>query len=159
MAVAGANAGHIPLIIPCHRVIAAMKAGGFSCGLHRKAWLLSHEESLQGLSGAGFSGDGLLHDTDALTASDGRCRRKRTRQVQVSPEAMTSAGTSSAAAARSAASPVSQSGGSPPRPGWRSRSGPRHASSSSVEIVLIESPTPLAWRSASTPRWDAPGAA
>ena len=34
----------IPLIIPCHRVIAADgKLGGFSCGLHRKAWLLSHE--------------------------------------------------------------------------------------------------------------------
>ena len=44
-AVAGANGKNpIPLIIPCHRVIAADgKLGGFSCGLHRKAWLLSHE--------------------------------------------------------------------------------------------------------------------
>ena len=44
-AVAGANGKNpIPLIIPCHRVIAADgKLGGFSCGLHRKVWLLSHE--------------------------------------------------------------------------------------------------------------------
>jgi len=44
-AVAGANGKNpIPLIIPCHRVIAAGgRLGGFSCGLHRKAWLLNHE--------------------------------------------------------------------------------------------------------------------
>lgn len=44
-AVAGANrANPIPLIIPCHRVIAADGGlGGFSCGLDRKRWLLNHE--------------------------------------------------------------------------------------------------------------------
>lgn len=44
-AVAQAN-GHnpIPLIIPCHRVIASDGGiGGFSCGLDRKRWLLGHE--------------------------------------------------------------------------------------------------------------------
>ena len=44
-AVAGANAKNpVPLVIPCHRVIASGGAlGGFSCGLHRKIWLLNHE--------------------------------------------------------------------------------------------------------------------
>jgi len=45
-AVAGANGRNpIPLVIPCHRVIASDgKLGGFSCGLHRKIWLLEHED-------------------------------------------------------------------------------------------------------------------
>ena len=35
----------IPLIVPCHRVIAANGSlGGFSSGLHRKRWLLEHEQ-------------------------------------------------------------------------------------------------------------------
>ena len=35
----------IPIIIPCHRVIAGNgKLGGFSCGLWRKKWLLKHEQ-------------------------------------------------------------------------------------------------------------------
>lgn len=34
----------IPIIIPCHRVIAADgQLGGFSAGLWRKEWLLKHE--------------------------------------------------------------------------------------------------------------------
>ena len=44
-AVARANGYNpIPLIIPCHRVIASDGGiGGFSCGLDRKHWLLRHE--------------------------------------------------------------------------------------------------------------------
>ena len=44
-AVGQANAVNpIPLIIPCHRVIAADGSlGGYSSGLDRKRWLLSHE--------------------------------------------------------------------------------------------------------------------
>ncbi len=35
----------IPVVIPCHRVIAADGAlGGYSGGLDRKRWLLSHEQ-------------------------------------------------------------------------------------------------------------------
>ena len=38
----------IPLIIPCHRVIAADGGlGGFSSGLERKRWLLRHEGAMQ----------------------------------------------------------------------------------------------------------------
>ncbi len=41
----------IPLIVPCHRVIAANGGlGGFSSGLARKKWLLEHER-LQGGAG------------------------------------------------------------------------------------------------------------
>lgn len=49
-AVAQANAKNpIPIAIPCHRVIAADGGlGGFSCGLHRKEWLLRHEGWLTG---------------------------------------------------------------------------------------------------------------
>lgn len=37
----------IPLIIPCHRVIAADGGlGGFSSGLERKRWLLRHEGAM-----------------------------------------------------------------------------------------------------------------
>jgi methylated-DNA-[protein]-cysteine S-methyltransferase len=40
------GANPIPLIIPCHRVIAANGAlGGFSSGLERKRWLLEHEHA------------------------------------------------------------------------------------------------------------------
>jgi methylated-DNA-[protein]-cysteine S-methyltransferase len=44
-AVGQANgANPLPLIIPCHRVIAADGSlGGYSSGLHRKKWLLEHE--------------------------------------------------------------------------------------------------------------------
>jgi methylated-DNA-[protein]-cysteine S-methyltransferase len=44
-AVANANGRNpIPLVIPCHRVIAADGGlGGFSAGVHRKEWLLRHE--------------------------------------------------------------------------------------------------------------------
>ena len=38
------GANPIPLIVPCHRVIAANGSlGGFSSGLPRKRWLLEHE--------------------------------------------------------------------------------------------------------------------
>jgi O-6-methylguanine DNA methyltransferase len=45
-AVANANGKNpIPIVIPCHRVIASDGGlGGFSCGLHRKEWLLRHED-------------------------------------------------------------------------------------------------------------------
>jgi methylated-DNA-[protein]-cysteine S-methyltransferase len=44
-AVGQANARNpIPLIIPCHRVVAADGSlGGYSAGLDRKRWLLAHE--------------------------------------------------------------------------------------------------------------------
>lgn len=44
-AVGGANgANPIPIIIPCHRVVAADGSlGGFSAGLDRKRWLLAYE--------------------------------------------------------------------------------------------------------------------
>jgi methylated-DNA-[protein]-cysteine S-methyltransferase len=44
-AVGQANgANPIPIIIPCHRVIAANGSlGGYSSGLERKRWLLKHE--------------------------------------------------------------------------------------------------------------------
>ena len=49
-AVANANGKNpIPIVIPCHRVIASDGGlGGFSCGIHRKQWLLHHEGSLRG---------------------------------------------------------------------------------------------------------------
>ncbi len=34
-----------PLLIPCHRVLAASGLGGFSCGLPIKKALLSHEQA------------------------------------------------------------------------------------------------------------------
>lgn len=47
-AVGQANARNpIPLIIPCHRVIAADGSlGGYSSGLDRKEWLLRHEKAM-----------------------------------------------------------------------------------------------------------------
>jgi methylated-DNA-[protein]-cysteine S-methyltransferase len=37
----------VPIIVPCHRVVAANgKLGGFSSGLWRKEWLLKHERAL-----------------------------------------------------------------------------------------------------------------
>ena len=44
-AVGAANgANPIPIVIPCHRVVAADGTlGGFSAGLDRKRWLLDHE--------------------------------------------------------------------------------------------------------------------
>jgi methylated-DNA-[protein]-cysteine S-methyltransferase len=49
-AVGQANAANpIPLIIPCHRVIAADGTlGGYSSGLERKRWLLRHEGAMSG---------------------------------------------------------------------------------------------------------------
>ena len=47
-AVGQANAVNpIPLIVPCHRVIAADGSlGGYSSGLDRKRWLLEHEGAM-----------------------------------------------------------------------------------------------------------------
>ncbi|MCK4717630.1 MAG: methylated-DNA--[protein]-cysteine S-methyltransferase [Thermoplasmata archaeon] len=38
-----AGKNHLPIIIPCHRVVAANGMGGFSAGLWRKDWLLTLE--------------------------------------------------------------------------------------------------------------------
>jgi len=44
---AACGANPIPLLIPCHRVLAAnQKLGGFSAGLEWKRLLLSREQSL-----------------------------------------------------------------------------------------------------------------
>jgi methylated-DNA-[protein]-cysteine S-methyltransferase len=49
------GANPIPLIVPCHRVIAANGAlGGYSSGLPRKRWLLAHEQLNMG-AGPGSS--------------------------------------------------------------------------------------------------------
>jgi len=47
-AVANANGRNpIPIVIPCHRVIASDGTiGGFSSGIGRKKWLLQHESSI-----------------------------------------------------------------------------------------------------------------
>jgi methylated-DNA-[protein]-cysteine S-methyltransferase len=38
------GANPLPILVPCHRVLAAGgKLGGFSSGLRRKRWLLAHE--------------------------------------------------------------------------------------------------------------------
>jgi methylated-DNA-[protein]-cysteine S-methyltransferase len=38
------GANPLPILIPCHRVLAAgSKLGGYSAGLRRKRWLLAHE--------------------------------------------------------------------------------------------------------------------
>ncbi|GIX31628.1 MAG: hypothetical protein KatS3mg124_2100 [Porticoccaceae bacterium] len=43
-AVAAACAANpLPILIPCHRVVAARGLGGYSAGLERKRWLLAHE--------------------------------------------------------------------------------------------------------------------
>lgn len=48
-AVANANgANPLTIIIPCHRVINANnKLGGYGGGIHRKKWLLEHEQQVQ----------------------------------------------------------------------------------------------------------------
>jgi O-6-methylguanine DNA methyltransferase len=41
------GANPLPIIIPCHRVIAAGgKLGGYGGGLDRKRWLLHHEGAM-----------------------------------------------------------------------------------------------------------------
>lgn len=44
-AVANANgANHLCIVVPCHRIIASSGTlGGYSSGIHRKKWLLEHE--------------------------------------------------------------------------------------------------------------------
>jgi methylated-DNA-[protein]-cysteine S-methyltransferase len=51
-AVGGAlRANHLPIIIPCHRIISGNGSlGGFSAGLHYKRLLLSHERVVLGRS-------------------------------------------------------------------------------------------------------------
>jgi len=52
------GANPIPLIVPCHRVIAANGAlGGFSAGLERKRWLLRHEKEVVGEGQGPASGE------------------------------------------------------------------------------------------------------
>lgn len=53
-AVGAANgANPVPLVIPCHRVIAADGTlGGYSAGLARKRWLLDHERGARPMWGA-----------------------------------------------------------------------------------------------------------
>lgn len=50
-AVGGANGKNpVPIIVPCHRVIARSGAlQGFAAGLRRKRWLLDHEMKVVGL--------------------------------------------------------------------------------------------------------------
>jgi methylated-DNA-[protein]-cysteine S-methyltransferase len=50
-AVGTANGSNlVPLILPCHRVVAARGAlGGYGLGLDRKRWLLDHEAMAAGL--------------------------------------------------------------------------------------------------------------
>ncbi|HSW61970.1 MAG TPA: methylated-DNA--[protein]-cysteine S-methyltransferase [Dissulfurispiraceae bacterium] len=44
----------LPLIVPCHRIIAFDGSlGGFSCGLPVKKWLLKHEKSECGMQDSG----------------------------------------------------------------------------------------------------------
>ena len=45
-AVANANgANRLVIVVPCHRATASGgELGGFSCGVHRKVWLLNHEK-------------------------------------------------------------------------------------------------------------------
>lgn len=39
------GANPLLIVVPCHRVIASDgRLGGFSCGPHRKQWLLAHEQ-------------------------------------------------------------------------------------------------------------------
>src|SRR5262249_45725910 len=47
-AVGGANGSNkLPIVVPCHRVIAADGSlGGFGLGLGRKRWLLEHEKEV-----------------------------------------------------------------------------------------------------------------
>ena len=46
----------IPILVPCHRVLACDGPGGYSGGAQRKEWLLSHEEdSLPLAAPLGFS--------------------------------------------------------------------------------------------------------
>jgi methylated-DNA-[protein]-cysteine S-methyltransferase len=43
------GANPIPIVVPCHRVLAASGLGGFSggVGVETKRWLLTHEGYLQ----------------------------------------------------------------------------------------------------------------
>lgn len=40
------GANPLPIIIPCHRVVASNGMGGYSGGLWRKEWLLAHEAKM-----------------------------------------------------------------------------------------------------------------
>lgn len=66
-AVGTANgANPIPIVIPCHRVIAADgKLHGYSSGIKRKKWLLEHEGALSPL----FRASGLTLNIDPIDPS------------------------------------------------------------------------------------------
>lgn len=54
---AAAAANPIAIVIPCHRVIGkGWDLRGFAWGLHRKSWLLSHENALPTQRGADVDG-------------------------------------------------------------------------------------------------------
>lgn len=40
---AAMGANPLPIVVPCHRVVASNGLGGFGGGLERKRWLLTHE--------------------------------------------------------------------------------------------------------------------
>lgn len=42
------SANPLPIVLPCHRVVAARGLGGFAGGLRRKRWLLRHERGFAG---------------------------------------------------------------------------------------------------------------
>lgn len=68
----GGAVGHnpIPIIIPCHRVIAADGSiGGFSAGIERKAWLLSREGQLAAGCLKGFA-TGVSEGGDRLSVRE-----------------------------------------------------------------------------------------
>ncbi len=68
----GGAVGHnpIPIIIPCHRVIAADGSiGGFSAGIERKAWLLSHEGQIAAGCLKGFA-TGVSEGGDRLSVRE-----------------------------------------------------------------------------------------
>ncbi len=68
----GGAVGHnpIPIIIPCHRVIAADGSiGGFSAGIERKAWLLSCEGQIAAGCLKGFA-TGVSEGGDRLSVRE-----------------------------------------------------------------------------------------
>ena len=68
----GGAVGHnpIPIIIPCHRVIAADGSiGGFSAGIERKAWLLSREGQIAAGCLKGFA-TGVSEGGDRLSVRE-----------------------------------------------------------------------------------------
>jgi methylated-DNA-[protein]-cysteine S-methyltransferase len=56
---AACASNHVAVIVPCHRVLRADgRLGGYGWGIHRKSWLLSHEQALVPMPGLAGSGSG-----------------------------------------------------------------------------------------------------